>query len=296
MSSVGVLHPGEMGAALARAIQATGAEVTWVGAARSPATRARAEALRLRDAGSMVEMTGRSDLVVSICPPDAATTLASEVAATGFSGLYLDANAVSPATAGRVASIVEAAGAAYVDGGVIGGPDRPHLYLSGERAGEVAGAFGHPARATVLATGGPTAASALKMLYAGWTKGSTALLLSIAAASRRLGVEDALRAEWESSQPALPGRLAASGGPASKAWRWVAEMEEIAATLESAALPGGFHQAAAEAYRRLAGNKDDRTVGGDEVLDALLAGANASGEVGGVDSKIDEAGGRGSAG
>ena len=125
MRSVGVLHPGEMGAALARAAQAAGAEVSWVGAGRSPATRARAEALGLRDAGSIAEMGARSDLVVSICPPEAAMAVAGEMAATGFSGLYLDANAVSPATAGRVAAMVEAGGAAYVDGGVIGGPDRP---------------------------------------------------------------------------------------------------------------------------------------------------------------------------
>ncbi len=285
MRSVGVLHPGEMGAALARAAQATGAEVVWAGAGRSPATRARAEALRLRDAASIAEMTVHTDLVVSICPPEAALALAGEVAATGFSGLYLDANAVSPATAGRVAAMVEAAGAAYVDGGVIGGPDRPHLYLSGQRAGEVADAFGDPARTIVLAAGGPIAASALKMVYAGWTKGSTALLLAIAAASRRLGVEDALRTEWESSQPGLPGRLAGSAGPASKAWRWVGEMKEIAATLESAGLPGDFHRGAAEAYRRLAGFKDDRTVAGDAVLDALLAGGEAFGE---VDGKTDQ--------
>jgi 3-hydroxyisobutyrate dehydrogenase-like beta-hydroxyacid dehydrogenase len=218
-------------------------------------------------------MTARTDSVVSICPPEAATAMASQVAASGFSGLYLDANAVSPATARRVAAIVEGAGAIYVDGGVIGGPDRPHLYLAGERAGDMADCFGDPARMTVLTIGGPTAASALKMLYAGWTKGSTALLFAVAAASRRLGVEDALRAEWEGSQQGALARLAASAGPASKAWRWVGEMEEIAATLESAGLPGGFHRAAAEAYRRLVEFKDDRTVGGDAVLDALLAGA-----------------------
>jgi hypothetical protein len=236
----------------------------------------------------MAEMTAGTELVVSICPPEAAMALAGEVAATGFSGLYLDANAISPATAGRVAVMVEAAGATYVDGGVIGGPDRPHLYLSGARAGEAAAAFGEPARTTVLAAGGPFAASGLKMAYAGWSKGSTALLLAIAAASRRLGVEDALRAEWEGTQPGVLGRLAAAAGPASKAWRWVGEMDEIAATLEGAGLPGGFHLGAAEAYRRLAGFKDDRSVGADEVLDALLGGEDAlAGADRGVASEFD---------
>ncbi len=274
-----MLYPGEMGAALARAARSTGAEVHWVGAGRSPATRARADALQLREAGSVGEMAARVELVVSICPPEAAVAVAGAVAKTGFSGLYLDANAVSPATAGRVGAIVEAAGAAYVDGGVIGGPDRPHLYVSGKKAAEVAQAFGEPARTTVLRAGGLTAASALKMVYAGWTKGSTALLLALAAASRRLGVEEALRGEWEGTQPGLVSRLAASAGPASKAWRWVGEMDEIAATLEDAGLPGGLHVAAAEVYRRLTAYKDDRTVDVDAVLEALLSGEPGLAEV-----------------
>ncbi len=219
-------------------------------------------------------MGARIDLVVSICPPEAALAVAGEMAATGFTGLYVDANAVSPATAERVGAMVEAGGAAYVDGGVIGGPDRPHLYLSGKRAADAAEAFGDPARTTVLAGGDRSAASVLKMVYAGWTKGSTALMLAVAAASRRLGVEEALRAEWEATQPGLVSRLTASAGPASKAWRWVGEMEEIAATLEGAGLPAGFHRAAAEVYRRLADFKDDRTIGGDAVLDALLGAAD----------------------
>jgi 3-hydroxyisobutyrate dehydrogenase-like beta-hydroxyacid dehydrogenase len=279
MGSVGVLHPGEMGAALAGAARATGTDLIWVGTGRSSATRARAEALGLRSVGSIAEMAAQSDLIVSICPPEAAMTVAGEVAATSFRGIYLDANAVSPATAGRVGALVEAAGAAYVDGGVIGGPDRPHLYLSGARAAEVAQAFRPPARTTVLTDRGPTAASALKMVYAGWSKGSTALLLAVTAASRELGVEEALGAEWVDTQPGLLNRLAAAAGPASKAWRWVGEMEEIAATLDGAGLPGSFHQAAAEIYRRLARFKDDRTVAGDQVLDALLAGEPARAEV-----------------
>ena len=278
MTSVGVLHPGEMGTALAAAARAAGAQVGWTSAGRSPATRARADALGLREAGSIADLAADSELIVSICPPQAAVVVAADVASTGFSGTYLDANAVSPATAGRVGAIVEAAGAAYVDGGVIGGPDRPHLYISGERAAEVAAAFGEPARTTVLTEGGPTAASALKMVYAGWSKGSTALLLAIVASARRLEVEGALRSEWQETQPGLLSRLAAATGPAQKAWRWVGEMEEIAASLDGAGLPGGFHQAAAEVYLRLIEFKNDRTVDGDEVLDALLAGEPAWGE------------------
>jgi 3-hydroxyisobutyrate dehydrogenase-like beta-hydroxyacid dehydrogenase len=118
-----------MGAALAAAAGAAGVEVGWASAGRSPATRARANRLRLREARSIAELAAGSDLLVSICPPEAAKALAADVAATGFARTYLDANAVSPETAGRVAAIVEAAGATYVDGAVIGGPDQPRLYL-----------------------------------------------------------------------------------------------------------------------------------------------------------------------
>jgi hypothetical protein len=266
-----------MGAALAAAARAAGADVGWVGVGRSLATRARADALRLREAGSIAELATGSELIVSICPPQAALAVAADVAATSFSGTYLDANAVSPATAGRVRAVVESAGAAYVDGGVIGGPDRPHLYVSGDKAGEVAAVFGEPARTTLLTEGGPTAASALKMVYAGWSKGSTALLFAIAASARRLDVEVPLRSEWESTQPGLLSRLA-SAAPAQKAWRWAGEMDEIAASLDGAGLPGGFHRAAAEVYRRLIEFKDQDSVGGDEVLDALLASEPAPGE------------------
>jgi hypothetical protein len=115
------------------------------------------------------------------------------------------------------------------------------------------------------------------MVYAGWSKGSTALLLALAAAARRLDIEEVLRAEWDSTQPGLVHRLAATDA-ASKAWRWVGEMEEIASSLDGAGLPDGFHRAATEVYRRLSRFRDDRAVGGDEVLDALLAGESGIGQ------------------
>jgi Domain of unknown function (DUF1932) len=108
---------------------------------------------------------------------------------------------------------------------------------------------GTPVEAPVLGTE-PGLASALKMAYAAWTKGTAAMLLAIAAAAREAGVEDALLAEWERSQPDVPGRLEAAAGAAErKGWRWVGEMEEIAATLAAAGQPDGFHGAAAEVFR-----------------------------------------------
>ena len=101
------------------------------------------------------------------------------------------------------------------------------------------------------------AASALKMAYAAYSKGSSALLIAIRALAVREGVDEALLGEWERSQPGLSARSEqAVRNNARKAWRYVEEMEEIAASFEDAGLPGGFHQAAAEIYRGMERYKD----------------------------------------
>jgi hypothetical protein len=115
------------------------------------------------------------------------------------------------------------------------------------------------------------AASALKMAYAGWTKGTSALLAAIEALAIREGVMDVLEQEWSKSQPGLMAQSEGLGGAAAKAWRWVGEMEEIAATFESNGLPGGFHEAAAEVYSRMEQFKDDPNApGGPELAKHLL--------------------------
>jgi 3-hydroxyisobutyrate dehydrogenase-like beta-hydroxyacid dehydrogenase len=252
---VGLLYPGEMGAAVGRCLAGAGHEVLWAAAGRSPATAARAGEAGLTAVPDVAGVAGRADVVLSVCPPHAALEVAREVSAAGFCGLYVDANAVSPATAREVAGTVEAGGAAFVDGGIIGTPPVApgfiRLYLSGTRAGEVLGLFAGTEVDARVIDGEPGAASALKMAYASWTKGSAALLLAARALARVQGVEETLLAEWGISQPGLEGRSARSAGAAAaKGWRWVAEMEEIAATMAAAGLPDGFHLAAAEIYRR----------------------------------------------
>ena len=203
--------------------------------------------------------------------------------------MYVDANAVAPATALEIARIVGTGGASYVDGGIIGTPPVApgfiRLYLSGARAGEVQRLFaGGAVDARVIGGGalvggdasvdgdgsvggdGLFAASAVKMAYASWTKGSAALLLAARALARAEGVEDTLLAEWDISQPGLIERSArAAGSAAAKGWRWVAEMEEIAAAMAAAGLPDGFHLAAAEIYRRA-----EDAAAPDAILTALL--------------------------
>jgi 3-hydroxyisobutyrate dehydrogenase-like beta-hydroxyacid dehydrogenase len=243
LSTVGLLHPGEMGAAVGAVLRGQGHRVLWASQGRSEETRARAEAAGLEDAGS-VEQVAAAEVVFSICPPHAALEVARSAR---FGGVYVDANAVSPTTAAQVAGVVDR----FVDGGIVGSPPREagttRLYLSGERAGEVAKLFeGSVLDARVVAN-----ASAVKMAYAAWSKATAALLLAIRELARREGVEEPLLAEWDLSVPELRERHArALRSAEAKGWRWVGEMEEIAATFEANELPGGFHRAAAEVYRR----------------------------------------------
>jgi 3-hydroxyisobutyrate dehydrogenase-like beta-hydroxyacid dehydrogenase len=246
---VGLLHPGEMGAAVGRALRARSETVLWASAGRSAATAERARRAGLEDAGEVGELCRRSGILLSVCPPHAALEVAQ--AAESFAGIYVDANAISP----EPARIVAGAHPRFVDGGIVGPP--PHepgttrLYLSGDEADEVAGLFAGTNLDARVISGEPGAASALKAAYAGWTKGSAALLLTVRELARAEGVEDALLEEWRLSLPRLEERLAGAERSAGrKGWRWVGEMHEIARSMAARDLPSGFHEAAAEVFRR----------------------------------------------
>ena len=260
-NTVGLLHPGEMGVTVGAAARENDVRVVWASQGRGPRTRDRAGEAGLTDVDTLAALVEHSRIIISVCPPHAAAELARAVAGRRFSGVYVDANAVSPATVGEVRRIVEAGGASFVDGGIIGPPavtpGTTRLYLSGAESTRVADCFRRgPLEACVL-DGPPGAASALKMAYAAWTKGSAALLIAIRTLSIHEGVDAALIREWDLSQSGLPGRSAgAVRSNARKAWRFNGEMEEIADTFAAAGLPDGFHRAAAEIYRRMTGYKD----------------------------------------
>ena len=254
MATVGLLHPGEMGAAVGGCLVSVGHDVLWDPAGRSRATTGRALAAELTGV-PFDRLIGKSAVILSICPPHAALDVARQVAGAGFAGLYVDANAISAATAAEVAAIVSAAGADYVDGGIIGqppeAPGHTRFYLSGPHANEVRTLFSRSRLDARIAEGPLYAASSVKMAYAAWTKGSSALLLAARALARAGGVERTLLAEWQLSQPNLAAQSErAAGAAAAKGWRWIAEMEEIAAAMNAAGLPDGFHEAAAELYDR----------------------------------------------
>jgi 3-hydroxyisobutyrate dehydrogenase-like beta-hydroxyacid dehydrogenase len=264
--TVGLLHPGEMGAAIGATLRARGETVIWASAGRSAATVERAEWARLEDVGDVRELRRRCEVLLSVCPPHAALEVASSVG--DFSGIYLDANAVSAETARTIGGRF----GRFVDGGIIGPPPREpgttRLYLSGVEAERLVALFAGTTIDARVVSGQPGAASALKMSYAGWTKGSAALLLAARALAQAEGVEEKLLEEWQMSMPQLPAQsVAASLSALSKGWRWVGEMDEIASSYATAGLPDGFHRAAAEIYRRASGDPP----GGNNALEEVLA-------------------------
>lgn len=263
-----------MGAALGACVDG---EVYWASDGRSRATASRAAEAGIVDLEDLETLVTVVDVVVSVCPPAAARDVAHQVSESGFGGLYVDLNAIAPVTVHQIGRLHRR----FVDGGVIGPPpssdgsgqqESTSLYLSGEEAGEFAALFtGSPVDTRVIGTD-PGQASALKMAYAGWTKGTSALLLSVAALARSEGVFDVLLDEWDQSIPELRERLERlSSRIGSKAWRFAGEMEEIALAHGEAGLPEGFHRAAADLYSRLSGLKDlppGQTV--DEISSTLL--------------------------
>ena len=137
VSIVGLLHPGEMGAAVGAVLRSQGHEVLWASQGRSEATRERAERAGLRDAGSVDALAREADLVLALCPPHAARDVAAQLA--GYERLYVDANAVAPATARAIGARFRR----FVDGGLVGSPpgsSPTRLYLSGDEAESVASA------------------------------------------------------------------------------------------------------------------------------------------------------------
>jgi 3-hydroxyisobutyrate dehydrogenase-like beta-hydroxyacid dehydrogenase len=249
---IGLLHPGEMGASCGALLRSNGHDVIWAGADRGPATTRRAAEAGLVDVSTVGALMAQSDAIVSICPPDAALDVARRV--VGFTGVYLEANAVAPETVRKVAAVLSLGGATVVDGGIIGPPPAQagttRLYLSGRGAAAVATWWAGTDLEVGVVGDAIGTASALKATYAAWTKGSAALLLAVFDAAVAQGVEGPLLAELARSQPDVPARHARAASSArAKGWRWVGEMEEVAALFTASGVPAGFLEAAAEVYR-----------------------------------------------
>jgi L-threonate 2-dehydrogenase len=256
---VAVIAPGAMGAAVGARLTRHGIKVLTSLAGRSRASAARAAEAGLAAASD--EEIAAADFILSILPPGDACALAERFApvlqTSNAKPVYVDCNAVNPATIARIATVIAPTGAAFVDAGIIGAPPKaddagPRFYASGEAAVRFAALrpYGLDIRVLTAPLGG---ASALKMSYAGITKGTQALGAAMMLAATRAGCAPALAAELAHSQkgmlalfkqqlPLMPG----------KAYRWIAEMQEIAGFASDDPAAHAFYQAAASFYARIA--------------------------------------------
>jgi L-threonate 2-dehydrogenase len=256
---VTVIAPGMMGSAVAGRLTANGVLVRTSLTGRSDATVARARAAGMTDATD-TELVD-ADFILSIVPPGEALALAERLAPTMRDAprkpVYIDCNAVSPDTVLRIDRVVRETGVRFVDGGIIGPPpetdsSKTRIYLSGPDAQQVA-LLQQYGLSMPVQPGPIGAASAMKMSYAGITKGFTALGATMMLAATRAGTVDALIAEMKVSQPALLKWLTSQMPKMhSKAYRWVAEMEEIAAFVGDGQTGDGLYQSAARLYERIA--------------------------------------------
>ena len=259
LGTVAILSPGSMGSAVGQALRESGYDVVTNLDGRSERTRALAEEAGFRAVSGIDCIVEEADLVMSILVPSEAISVAREAAAamkrTGASPAYADCNAVSPDTARELGNIIEAAGGRFIDAGIIGGPpgsgSPPRFYASGPHEA-VIGELDGKGIIVPLLGGEVGRASAIKMCYASLTKGVSALQTAALVAAHRLGLSSELESEMSSSQANVLAQMQSVIGLPGKAFRWVGEMEEIAATFESVGVTGNFHHGAAEIFRMVA--------------------------------------------
>ncbi|GAA4694533.1 DUF1932 domain-containing protein [Streptomyces youssoufiensis] len=271
---VGILHPGSMGAAVAACAATNATAVLWCETGRSTASVERAAAFGLTPVTTLAELLDHSDIVISLCPPAAAEDLARDVAGHRFAGVYVEANAINPERAQRIAGLL-GPDATVVDGGVVGSPPvrgkTPTLYLSGPVSAIVrieALFAGTAVRTTVLGTE-VGKASALKLSYAAFQKTSRVLVALAVGMAREHGVDQELvevaskRTDSYLSEPQYVAKTAA------RAWRWGPELEEAADALAAAGLPPEMLRAAATTLARWHDAKDDSELTLTDALDQL---------------------------
>lgn len=256
---VAVIAPGAMGAAVGKRLVERGLKVLTSLQDRSAATVARANAAGMTAANDD-EIAG-ADFILSVLPPGDALPLAQRfapaLAARNGKPVYVDCNAVSPPTLERIAAAIAPTGCPFVDAGIIGGPPRPDhggptFYASGPEAPRFA-ALGQFGLAIRVLEGPLSAASALKMSYGGITKGITAIAAAMFLAASRGGSADALFLELKESQPQLLAWFSRQiPNMYSKAYRWVAEMEEVSDFAGDNAAAKDMYAAVAEFYQHLA--------------------------------------------
>ena len=277
MTVIGIIAQGMMGAGVGRRLHESGAKVRTLLSGRSQASAERAKAAGMAAAADERELLSGADFFLSVLPPGEAEPLARKLAPTlatlDRKPVYIDCNAVSPQTAMRIGEIIAPTGAHFVDAGIIGGPPRPGyspaIYASGPTASQTAVLRDWGIDWRVI--DGPIgAASGLKMSYAGITKGTTAIASAMLLGAARAGCAEALIAELTESQPEMLARMR-SGIPRmyDKAYRWVAEMEEISDFLEQNPPSRDIYAAVARLYAYLAEAEAEKEPGPDNAVRTL---------------------------
>ena len=256
-ANVGFLHPGEMGFALAKIARINGAKTWWASENRSEVTATRAADAGMTDVGSVLQLARCCEILICICPPHAAVDVASAVAASGFTGIYVDANAIAPGTARNIGTIIERSGGTYVDAGIVGPPPNgvqdTVLFLSGVNASLVSRFFSADALYTEILGSIPYQASAVKICHSAMHKGQLALLFATIAVAEHQGVLAPLQSLWERrpETQTLSSNMPNNTRRAAKAWRFAGEMKEVAAAMEASGLPPEMHIGASAIFQRL---------------------------------------------
>jgi 3-hydroxyisobutyrate dehydrogenase-like beta-hydroxyacid dehydrogenase len=291
LRSVGILSPGDMGHSIGAVLRRHGLRVLTYLEGRSARTRALAAEAGFEDVPTLDDLARDAEMILCVLVPSEAMGVAERVAQairnTGADALYADCNAVSPQTARRIGAAITAAGGRFADVGIIGSPPRQpgtRFYASGPGAREFAALndFGLDVRVIDEEVG---KASGLKMCYGALTKGLQALGTELLLAARLLGLDETLRAEQEASTPDVLAWLQRSVPTMPpKAYRWVGEMEEIAATFGELGLTPRIFEGVADLYRFVAetpiGKESpesrDRSRGLDGVIAALADAVNTA--------------------
>ncbi|MGD9829310.1 MAG: NAD(P)-binding domain-containing protein [Hyphomicrobiaceae bacterium] len=255
---IGILGMGHMGSGVAADLKGSGFDVVTTLEGRSARTKARAEAAGARLLPGLAAVLAAADTFLSIVPADQAEPLAAEVAASldGKPLHFVDCNSITPRRTERVRQMVEAAGAVFSDGGIIGPPPGPgkvltRFYVSGPDCA-VLEALQSPQMAMRRLGDSKTQATEMKILFAGINKGTVALHNNVLAAAEKVGLRQAIMAEFDDMRPGLMrGVRGHAPELTDKAGRWAIEMLDVADALEGLGAHGGYHRAAAEGYTRL---------------------------------------------
>lgn len=275
--TIGLLHPGNMGAAVGARLVKAGHTVLWCPQDRSVATQDRADAAGLTPADDLGSLLDRADVVFAICPSAAAIELAESVSEYRYTGCYVDANAVSPGQMQHIAGMLTETGATVVDAAISGPPPRDtptaKFFLAGpeaarSRCGQLLVAAG--LESTELGEN-PWLASALKMALISYLRPARMLAAIAQGLADHHAVTEALTAEARRVGANMLAERDALPGVAARAWRWVPEAAEVGISLEEAGLPSDYADVTAKLLGFFAQDKDDWDISPAAVIQRLTA-------------------------